>query len=808
MNGRLVLTALACALPVQAQQWFQPMERNHFEPDPGSLEALVVIDVDGDGHPDLLVRSTSGAQSYYRNDGHAAFTARALVLQGDLRADRAVGDVDGDGSKDLLLGGVLHRNLGGGAFGLDAAALPSSAQGADRQTLVDLDGDGHPDLLARIGSPAHLGLFHNDGSGHFTDLSAALPFASAALLAFAVTDADRDGAPDVVAVFAGAGAQLLHNDRLGHFAARALPALPPAATSLAAGDLDQDGTDDLFAGGAFFHNDGTGSYTPLTALVFTQPLQQVAIANAQLVDVDGDGRADLVDADGWNGWFHNEGWLAPGTVSFFLSWFTPFPWGGLQPLQYADLDGDLDLDAVGAGGRPRLLLQTSGEFHDAVQEYVVLAPQRPQPLRDVDARVYAGPGPFTELAWIENGTATLLTGRTPALAPSFPGAYGGVFMPQVPLCTSVALCDSNGRGDYSLVACTPQGGRFLLRVGPWALTDRSDLLHCSGVPVSVACGRVTNGPVDDVVVGAAGVDGPQILTADATGNLWPVVPSLPPPSAPGHPLNELVRLADFDGDGDLDILHELRIVRNDGNRAFSLGPDFSALVPLDAVGLAVLDFDGDGFADLVIWSSSTPLRLLRNLGASFADVSVAHLPSGLGLPTSVSVGDVDRDGDPDLLLGIGGRAALLRNDNGMFVLVPDVGPEGVLIDMDGDLDPDLFDGARIHHNLHAQLHAPRLPTLGADYRLDVHCWPSAQPALGVLAVGSRAGYFNSPFLGPLRLDPSSAVAVGVTLGNGVASVAMPIPRTPLFLGAGFFAQAAILDGNRLHCTNDLHETIR
>jgi hypothetical protein len=77
-----------------------------------------------------------------------------------------------------------------------------------------------------------------------------------------------------------------------------------------------------------------------------------------------------------------------------------------------------------------------------------------------------------------------------------------------------------------------------------------------------------------------------------------------------------------------------------------------------------------------------------------------------------------------------------------------------------------------------------------------------------LAVGSRAGWFDSPFLGPLRLDPASAVAVGVMLGNGIASVAMPIPRSPLFLGTGFFTQAAILDGNRLHCTNDLHETIR
>lgn len=813
MMRRAVPSVLLLCTGVAAQAFFRPLERNHFEPDPGSVEALVVIDVDHDGGVDLLIRTTAGAQSWYRNDGHGAFLLQpTLVLAADLRAAQSSGDVDGDGRADLLSAGVLHRNLGGGVFQASASALPATAMGIGSPLLIDLDGDGDRDVLAlppAVG-PQHLCVFLNDGTGHFTDVSAgAIPAPAARPVTFVATDADRDGDIDLVAVFAGLGASLLRNDGRAHFSATAVPAIPPGATDLSAGDLDQDGDDDLLASGQMLRNDGLGGFTPLLANAWVSPLQPpVAFRQAALVDCDGDGRADLADP-ARNGWFHNEGSLgSPMAIDFYLVWHPPFAWG-IGRLQYIDLDGDLDLDAIAPGARPRVLFNSNGEFHDAVQELVMEAPGPVTPLRAVDLRVVTGPVPFTEVAWIDNGTAVLLSGRRPPILPGYPGAYGRLYMPQVQRCTSVALCDLDGRGDYSLLACTAQGARLLLRAGFDALIDQSSLLNLLGQPVSVACGNLSGSPVDEIVFGATGIVGPQILSLVSNGQLQATVPVLPPPGAPNHPLAEEVRLADFDGDGDLDILHELRIVRNDGGGAWSAGPDFSAAVPPDAIGLCVLDFDGDGMADVLTWSTGTPVRLLHNLGNSFADVAATHLPT-IGLPDWISVGDADGDGDPDLLATSQGRASLLRNDGPVFTRFADVGPGGVLVDMDQDLDADLFTGARIHHNRHNHLHAPRLPTLGADYRLEVHSWREGSPAgLAIVALATRSGYLTSPLLGIVRIDLASAIAVAIPLQNGTAALPMPMPRSPVLLGAEFLCQALLLDGGaRGQCTNVLRETVR
>ncbi len=75
--------------------------------------------------------------------------------------------------------------------------------------------------------------------------------------------------------------------------------------------------------------------------------------------------------------------------------------------------------------------------------------------------------------------------------------------------------------------------------------------------------------------------------------------------------------------------------------------------------LALADLDGDGRLD-ALEATGTALRLLRNQGGRFADVTAA---SGVSGPALAAVaGDYDNDGRPDLLLVRGGGLALFHNE--------------------------------------------------------------------------------------------------------------------------------------------------
>ena len=263
----------------------------------GSLEGLVphahMAEVTGDGHPDLVVgpadRLDSAGQDPLRGallvlagtgDGGlgpaAAFGSGVACSDG--AGAGAIGDLDGDGTLDLVAAGASpdapeHGGLLSVRRGMGSAAFPPPRQDIALRSapstvaVGDLDGDGRPDLVVGHAASAqgeapspHVDVLLARDDGTWRHLTVATGLAAAPYVV-AVADLDRDGAPDVVAADeAGAQVEVLRGTGDGgfHDAPRLVTSLGPCAQAdpcpqseardrLQVADLDRDGTLEVLA---------------------------------------------------------------------------------------------------------------------------------------------------------------------------------------------------------------------------------------------------------------------------------------------------------------------------------------------------------------------------------------------------------------------------------------------------------------------------------------------------------------------------------------------------------------------------------
>lgn len=136
-----------------------------------------------------------------------------------------------------------------------------------------------------------------------------------------------------------------------------------------------------------------------------------------------------------------------------------------------------------------------------------------------------------------------------------------------------------------------------------------------------------------------------------------------------------VSTADFDHDGDLDLFIGGRLIPKKypypadsyilENVSTVDGPKFinateKVLPELSGLGLVTasswIDFDNDGWEDLVVVGEWMPIKFFKNTGGIFEDVSEELLPNELsGWWFDIQKGDFDKDGDQDLIVGNLGR---------------------------------------------------------------------------------------------------------------------------------------------------------
>lgn len=382
---------------------FEPIQPDLFKAGANLVNAFA--DVDGDGDPDLFVGFDGAPNRLYRNDKGAFIDIAATAGVADARATRASawGDFDADGDPDLLLGFTpgpagpvlrLYRNDAGRFTDQTTAAGLAIDKGAVRQLVfVDTDGDGDLDLFVGFRDRPNA-LFRNDGAV-FTDVAPSLGLADPRKTVGAVwLDFDEDGDLDLaVANMDGDANGLFRNDgaRFTDVAEAAgvawggRPARDPArgTVRVCAADMDGDGRLDLLAANygplGYFVNRGGGRFEDRAAAVgLAVDGRYDACAPA---DIDHDGRQDLYVNGTVTGGTSYKDAIYRNTGAAFVD-VTPANVRALEAdhgVQWADVDGDGDLDLALTGSRP-------DGMHHVLRNLLPAAAARSIQVRALDAR--------------------------------------------------------------------------------------------------------------------------------------------------------------------------------------------------------------------------------------------------------------------------------------------------------------------------------------------------------------------------------------------------------------------------------------
>lgn len=614
-------------------------------------------DLDGDGWLDLVVPNSvasPAAISILHGRGDGTFDTTQTLASIDGATTAALGDVDGDGDLDVVVGRFagtsvfLHRNEGGRTYG--PATPIASVTSLGELALGRVDSDGVLDLVTSNFSARVVEVRRGDGTGGLlAPLAHSMPFDP---LELALGDFDLDTHLDL-AVLAWGGLTLTVSlgDGSGSFGAPSSYPMVAGTRQLVLRDATDDGLLDVLGvdpnGDAIVLRAGSGggSLGPPSAHGVGDAPNSVEVA-----DLDGDGRADLVVTR--ESTFDVRGGrivtlLGQGGGVFGTR--RTYPCGSNPSATVvADFDGDgaLDVAARNSIGRDVSIVRGVGTGELLVPlAFDLGADPKALALEDFDG----------------DGLVDVVT--------------------------------ANGM-DLSLVVLSGDG------TGQFATIPRE---FATGVDTRSARSADVDGDgdVDLILAGRrAFADEFAVALNDGVGG-FTVAQRLPISSS--APVDGKWSLGDVTSDGTVDLVHlrttlELAVYRGVGDGTFVAATTQN--LTLGSIGLAELvDLDGDTHLDLLVSHGGNPTRLASYFGAGDGTFTAGPFrPVGMFLG-QFAVGDVDGDNAADVVLAgsaLTGEPQLdvwLGAGDGSFVPTSTFEPRRHVfllelgdVDVDGDAD--------------------------------------------------------------------------------------------------------------------------
>ena len=641
VSNSLPYTVYAPQLGLSIMQALPGFQVSPYESDPTFIAAA---DINGDGLSDVIMPgpalNSGGSIALLLGQAGGTLSDVEYLPVAQTPYALAVGDVDGDGTADLVsiasqsgFGTLAVSILLGDGHGNFQQPIPVqtfSGLYPSSAALSDLDGDGKPDLalvVQQLSGGTVLLWLKNTGSG----FAAPTILAATANNYFSIADFNGDSKPDILysTPNTATSAQALHilmNQGVGHFSDQAAGGLNGIVGLATVVDFNLDGVPDLIVqiqqnnqGVLYsFAGNGNGSFTQVSSVSTPAPMQLVS------GDFDHDGFPDLAGPVG----------TEPSELIYF----------------FGDGRGNFTVQTVVG---PEGYWVAAGDFNgDGIPDVVVpdrfnfvsLALGRKD--RNFPSPLALSPATVTQLSVGDingDGLPEIFSGGN--LIDGIPGTVfqnlgnGSFQFAANTDPSSFMMADLTGKGVVDLI-----GGNTNLEIWP-----NNGTFGFSSSPIT------SQQPTANATVADMDRDGfadvvsacvyaqclGQVFYGNGAYQFTPVtVPNLEFPFIVG----------DFNGDGKLDIATGSAVFLNAGNRTFNDVPA-NTLPLVNGAMVAVGDFDGDGKDDVAInlpGESTIDIYYSRGDGRFYEGVV---LDPGQ-YPGAMAVGDFNGDGRTDLAIGL------------------------------------------------------------------------------------------------------------------------------------------------------------